>query len=387
MEASNRRMDVAFVQANLNLGGAEMMRCWVLPELIKRGLRVGLILIEPPADDEGVRKRINALDSAGVEIAQLNRSSRIIAVSTCIAVARQLHTWKPITVQAGQFNNNFHARIGGLLAGARRIVTEEHGINTWKRPVHRWIDRVLAHASTRIIAVSNAVKRHLVADIGLDANMIQVIHNPIAAASASGDDRISNRQAWRARWNVPDHVRLIGTLGTLRPEKAQDVLLSAAERLNDEPDWRLVLIGDGPLREALQAQAARLELGEHVDFAGAIPQARDALPALDLFVFPSRNEALGIALIEALAEGLPAIGATAGGIPEIAEFCERLQLVPADNPMMLARAMQQWLHENPGPCRAPRPDASITDRFSLERYVDQILRVCAHHPQSAATKQ
>ncbi|WP_422770209.1 glycosyltransferase [Plantactinospora sp. WMMC1484] len=126
--------------------------------------------------------------------------------------------------------------------------------------------------------------------------------------------------------------------------KGVDTLLAALARLADaglRP--RLVHLGDGRFRPELERLADRLGVADRVTFAGVVATGeavRRHLDAADLFVMPSRTEGLPQALIEAMARGLPAIGTTVGGIPELLATED---LVPADDPAALATAIGRML--------------------------------------------
>lgn len=118
---------------------------------------------------------------------------------------------------------------------------------------------------------------------------------------------------------VPFTLAFVGSLAQMY--KAPDVLIDAVSHcVAAGLDLRLVIIGDGKHRTELEARARAADLGDRVAFIGQIPAGgavRVQLDQADLFVLPSRTEGLPRALIEAMARGLPCIGSTAGGIPEL----------------------------------------------------------------------
>ncbi|MBX3234784.1 MAG: glycosyltransferase family 4 protein [Nitrospiraceae bacterium] len=122
-----------------------------------------------------------------------------------------------------------------------------------------------------------------------------------------------------SRTNEPIRLVSVGTLAQLY--KAQDVLIAAvSDCVAQGMNLQLVLVGDGQFRAQLEAQARTLGMGARVRFAGELPSGeavRDELDRSDVFVLPSRSEGLPRALIEAMARGLPCIGSTVGGIPEL----------------------------------------------------------------------
>lgn len=141
-----------------------------------------------------------------------------------------------------------------------------------------------------------------------------------------------------------DTVRLC-FVGRLVRQKGLDTLLAALAKLPATAPWRLTLVGDGPARPELSTQADHLGLAERVHFAGWT--IRDALPRLlvahDLFVFPSRDEGMPNAVLEAMAAGLPVIATAIAGNEELVLPDRTGLLVPPDDPDALADALDRCL--------------------------------------------
>lgn len=130
--------------------------------------------------------------------------------------------------------------------------------------------------------------------------------------------------------------------GRLVEQKGLDTLLRAyAAASGALGGRRLVIAGDGPERDRLEGLAASLGLNGDVSFLGSVGRARVAelLRGADVFAFPSRYEAFGVALLEAMAAGVPVVAARAGGIPEFAVDGENALLVPPDDEHALAGAL------------------------------------------------
>jgi glycosyltransferase involved in cell wall biosynthesis len=144
---------------------------------------------------------------------------------------------------------------------------------------------------------------------------------------------------------VPDDAFVFGTVRRFVFEKGIDVLVEAfaALRKTTTRDIRLVLIGEGPEQGALQALADRLGAGDAVVFPGFTLTPWTAYPGLDVFVIPSRIEALGVVVVEAMASGCFVIASRVGGIPEMVSDPSLGILVPAGDPPALSAAMHQTL--------------------------------------------
>jgi glycosyltransferase involved in cell wall biosynthesis len=133
-------------------------------------------------------------------------------------------------------------------------------------------------------------------------------------------------------------------VGRLAVEKSIGTLLDAWPLVRDAiPDAQLVLVGDGPERNGLEAHAARLGLTSAVHFRGALSDPGPALRDADLFVLPSREEGMSIALLEAMALGLPVVVSSIPGNRKLVSDFKHGRLFPVGDPRALARAiLDQW---------------------------------------------
>jgi glycosyltransferase involved in cell wall biosynthesis len=191
----------------------------------------------------------------------------------------------------------------GRLAGIP-VVSHVHALNTmiW----YRW--------ATRLIAVSNAVKAHVVAS-GIPADRVDVVYNAVELDSGDlGADPLETRRAL----GIPADAFLVVVVAHLSRKKGHPVLLEALRQLvaAGRP-IRCVCLGEGRRRGALEAQRDELGLSEAVQFLGFRDDARAIMDASDVVVLPPvAREGLGLALLEAGALGKPSVGTRLGGIPE-----------------------------------------------------------------------
>lgn len=263
-----------------------------------------------------------------------------------------------------------HAHTIGLLASplarqARLIVARRSDF----APARHWLNRY-KYASPRLhyVAVSQAVRQVLVAS-GVAAQRVETVY--------SGIDLHRFTKVTTAPPLFPAGTRVIGTVGHLAGQKGHQYLLEAMALLvRDEPHLGMVLVGDGALRPALEAQAAELGIMPHVRFTGF---QRDVLPLMqgfDLFVFSSYFEGLGTAILDAMALGKPVVATHAGGIPEAVADGVTGVLVPPRDPQALAAALRQLLHH---PEQAQRfGDAGrqrVEQHFTAEQMAHGTLQV------------
>lgn len=193
------------------------------------------------------------------------------------------------------------------------------------------------HLADRIVGVSEAVLRRSRRDPET-ASRCRVIYNGIAGLAAS----VRDRGAARASLGLGADAFVLGVAAYLIPPKRVDVAIAAMAALPPAVARRTVLLvlGDGPERTALEAQARGLPAGPQVRFLGHRDDVAGLmLNVLDAFVLPSEMEAFSLALLEAAAAGLPRIGVRAGGTPESIEDGTDGLVVPPGDPAALAAAI------------------------------------------------
>jgi len=216
-----------------------------------------------------------------------------------------------------------------------RTVVTEHNVWSSHAPLTRVADRLTARPSETHLAVSAAVRGSLPPAI---RDHTQVVRYGVDADEV-GRHR-ADRAAARAELGAAEHEVVIGTVANLRATKGYPDLLDAARIVVDElPDVRFVAVGRGPLEDELRSQQARLELGDRFVFLGYRPDALAVMSAFDVFCLPSHFEGLPVALMEALALGLPVVATRVGGVAEVVTDGEEAVLVPPAHPAELAAAL------------------------------------------------
>jgi glycosyltransferase involved in cell wall biosynthesis len=170
---------------------------------------------------------------------------------------------------------------------------------------------------------------------------------------------------------------VVGVVGRLRHEKGQDVLLEAfALVLKDAPDARLLVVGDGPDRQALERQADSLGIAGQVVWVGSVPPegVYGYYGAMDILVVPSRFEGFGLVAVEGMAAGVPVVASDVEGLSEVVEHEIESVLVPAADSQAMARALTRLL-VHPGDAQriAGKSRSKTYGAFSMERFREGIL--------------
>jgi glycosyltransferase involved in cell wall biosynthesis len=249
-----------------------------------------------------------------------------------------------------------HADLYGAFA-ARRLVSTKHNDDPFRAGAFRFVERALARRASRVIAITQALARFQVEQVGLPADKVEVIHYGL-------DDL---PQAWGTNPPdpVPGNVRVLLCVCRLEPQKGVDVAIRALEEI---PDAHLVVLGEGPQRAELEQLA-----GERVHLLGRVPDVAAWLRRADVLVHPARWEGFGLALLEAMLASLPVVATWVSSIPEIVADGETGLLVPPDDASALAAAVNRVLADPAG--YGERGQARARTEFSVAKMADRTLAV------------
>jgi len=208
-----------------------------------------------------------------------------------------------------------------------------------KLMVYELLDKLTLHQFDHVVAVSPPLDRELAA-AGIPPDRHSVIDNGLDLGQSLSPEQ---REDLRRSLGVAPAEPMLLAIGRLDPWKAYDRLLEAMARLGPDRRARLVLVGDGELRDALESQARELGVDRRVTFAGYRTDVGQLLLAADLFVISSRKEGLPMVLLEAMAAGLPVVATRVGAIESTLEQGAAGALVPSEDSGRLAAAIGELL--------------------------------------------
>jgi 1,2-diacylglycerol 3-alpha-glucosyltransferase len=239
-----------------------------------------------------------------------------------------------------------------------------------KNAIHNWL-QVFMRKCQHIVIPSESIKEILIRDYGLqDRYTVIPTGTDLKPFLTADGQALRRRQGWQDN-------KVIISIGRLAAEKNWETLLRAAAQVYAQhPDMRLVLIGDGPQKQALEALAAELGIGERVTLTGQLPfeEIPMYLKAADLFSFASVTETQGLVTIEAMAAGLPVVAVDGSGTHDIVEHGKHGFLVEND-PDALASAISEML-SNPQQMKQFSADGlKKAKTFSINRLGKQMIKV------------
>lgn len=249
---------------------------------------------------------------------------------------RLIRRYRPAVLHAVLFHSYVIGAFIGRLAGVPVIVAGRRSLAHFKRdrPVLRRIEAVANRLTDAIVANSEAVRQDTIASEGLTADRVSVIYNGLEP------DRyvVAPSPALRVALGIGDGPVVI-VVANLISYKGHPYFLRAWVRIRERfPEAVALLCGDGPARQALEAEAAALDVAASVRFLGSRQDVPDLLAIADVLVHPSLEEGFCNALIEAMAAGRPVVATDVGGNAEAVVPGETGWIVPARDADAMAEA-------------------------------------------------
>jgi sugar transferase (PEP-CTERM/EpsH1 system associated) len=265
-----------------------------------------------------------------------------------LQLARVLRTERVALVHAHQIPAFVYGSIARLLAPRPPILFTEHGLTHARthRRKRMLTNRLLLQRRDRVVAVGQAVRRALIDHEGFPGSRVRVIYNGIPDAPFL--QGAGTRAAVREELGLAPDSFVLFQVGRLDPIKDHATALRALERVAARrPDVRLVLVGDGPEKGRLQELSDRHGLGPRVRFLGLRHDVPRLLACADLVLLSSTSEGIPLALIEAMAAGLPVASTDVGGVPEVVTHGATGLLAPAGDEGALAGAVLRLAGDAP----------------------------------------
>lgn len=376
----SKMINVAFILTPIDFGGAERVSLNLLKAYDKEKYNiVPVLLIRPWEEKTFFAMEIEKLSidylSIPVAARPLEDGKDYFRILRCYRILFSI-------IQQGAFDiihtNGYFADILGIpLAKFFRIshMSTCHGYidNDINLRLYNIIDIFLLKYSNQIISVAGDIKNKLI-ERGISKNKISTITNSVSLPTIT-DKRISEiRVLIRRDLNIKNNETLIGYVGRLSQEKGLKYLLTAGkELLNAGLPVKIILIGDGPLREDLESSMDTLGLQNDIIFTGFKKDVKAMLPALDMFILPSLTEGTPMALLEAMSYGIPVVATSVGGIPLVINNRKNGLLVSPSNSSEIVNAAMELINDKHLREKVSKgAKNSVQERYNLKKWVRKI---------------
>lgn len=367
------RVGVLLLIKGLGGGGAERLLVNSLPHLDRERFNYSVAYLLPWKDDLVAPFEEHGIDVSCLDAGNIPRPAVVTRLS-------RLMTEKQIAVL------DVHLPYSGLIGrlAARRaktpvVVYTEHVLSVQRRLERARFLSFISNVATYpmndlIVAVSRDTLRD-VERFNWSRTPTRLIYNgiPLEDFDVESDRGIG----WRAQVGIGPEKTVIGHIAKMVSKKDQRTLLDAVRKVvDDHPEVVLVVVGEGDLRDELEAYTAELGLTDQVVFTGFIDDPRAALAGFDLFALSSLHEGLPTVVIEAMASGVPVVATDVGGTGEIVTDGDDGILVPAGDPDALAGAISELVVDvERRKEMGRRASESVRRRFDIARRVHEMEAV------------
>ncbi len=377
---------------SLSMGGAERQILNTLVGLRRRGRDVSLA-VERRYDYGTADPFGAALAREGIDVAELGGlpladpdlpSGEGLPHSLGDDVlfwAGLLRAHRPQVLHAWQDATSVKAGLAAAMVGVPRVVLAARNRAPlrfaywlpWMRPVYRALARL---PNVVLTNNSRAGARDYAAWLDLPAERFQVIYNALApeALVPAAADAVA---ALCQRLGIPEGAPVVGSIYRFYEEKDPLRWIAVASAIAQrKPEARFLLVGDGPMKSAMQEMARREGIAERVYFAGELADPKPALATMKVFLLTSREEGLPNVVIEAQAQGVPVVTTPAGGAPEAIDPGQSGFVVDTPGAAGLAVAVVRALDDRVwAEAASARARSFVVERFGMDRMLDETHRL------------
>ena len=333
-----RRTKILQVIHGLHIGGAEKVVVDLATQVDPASYESGVCCV----NSRGVLA--DQLEAAGVSVLEPAKRGNLGSL------LRNIRAFDPDIVHCHGTSALVHL---GPLYAARRLppllCTFHQGNYPHIKRRYLYAERLFVRYASRLVAVAEYQRQTIIRTHRISPAAIQTVFNGVRANPFRGEPGLPS--AVRAEFGFAADDIVVGCVAVLSEQKGIAYLLQAAEvLLEEQPQLRFLIVGGGPLQQALEAEAHARGL-DRVHFAGWRDDVQRILPALDLFVMPSLWEAFSIVLLEAMAAGCTSIVTDVGDNARVISNGRTGLLIPPRDPLAIVRAVRFCLG-NPDAARS-----------------------------------
>ena len=341
-------MNVIHVITRLSLGGSSENTVLSVAGLVEAGHDCVLVAGAEQSEPSVVR----AAQARGCRVdlmpSLVREPSPVRDLQASLALMRMFRRRRPDLVHTHTSKAGFVGRLAARVARVPAIVHTPHGhvfygyYGAGPTAVFVLLERIAARWTDRIIVLTErGAEEHLARGVGRPPQYVAI---PSGVDTDRLRARAPGREIARRRLGLPVDAAVVVGVGRLVPVKGFDMLVASLPKVRAAvPSLRVLVVGDGPDRPALEALARSLGVADVLLVTGTQGDVIPYIAAADVLVAPSRNEGMGRVLIEAMALGVPVIGSRVGGIPSVLAGGEFGSLVPPDAPHAIAEALIELL--------------------------------------------
>lgn len=368
---------VAYILTAIDFGGSDRVSLNFLKKVDRKRFETVPILLTRPWEEENIfirelRKEGYPIEKVPVALRPRSEGRDYFRILRCLKIAHSI-------LKKGSFDlvhtHGYFADIVGIPVAKKLSISTIatcHGFisNDRNLRIYNGLDRLVLKFSDKIIAVSEEIKKELIQS-GINESRIGVILNAVNTNIRS-EQASESRQEKRRQLKIGEEERVVGYVGRLSEEKGiKNLMIAASMLIRSGTPVKVLILGEGPQRKELEALVEKEGLTESVIFAGFQTDVESWMPALDLFCLPSLTEGTPMALLEAMAYGVPVVATAVGGVPGVIQSGRNGLLVSPNQSEALRDAIAQLLKE--GALRSSLSEAA-RDSIKKNYHIDDWTR-------------
>jgi glycosyltransferase involved in cell wall biosynthesis len=364
------KIKVLRIVPSLEVGGVEKTLLSLLPRLKKEGFDVSVCCLYKRDD------LAKDMERMGIPIHFIGMRPQIDFdlryLRGIYKLIKFLKKEKIQIVHTHMYKANTPGRIAAIFARVPVIIVNEHNIDDWKNPFQIFTDRVLANFTSKIVTVSDAVRKFYIKK-GIPAHKLITIHNGVDL------DRFkvnvdADRKKEEFGINSSDFV--VGTISRIEPQKGHKYLIDAASTVRKEfPNVKFLIVGTGSLKNKLKKYVKNKGLEKDIIFTDKRKDIPEILSIMDVFALPSLREGFSISLLEAMAAGRVVVATDVGGNLEVIDNGENGFIIPANSPRILAEKIIKILKDQKLRNRIGKNAQEKVREFSIDNMASKTMEL------------
>ncbi len=375
---SGRKIKVMHVCDKFSVGGSSIhgvgrLFSWWFPRFDSD--RFELLVVGLRGEDDGARN----LRNEGIKVISLNKGK--FDLRTLGSIIRLIKKEKPHVIHLHGYGATVFGIPAGLLTKAK-IVLHEHFVDPDYPVYQKIIDLMLCRAIDIGIANCAAVKEFMVEKRFFPKSKTEVVFNgvPLEDFQRADSDQIEQE---KIKWEIPSDYKLVATVGRLDKQKGNTYFVDAAKIIiNSGHKIKFMIVGDGPLMEALQEKVNNLGMSKDFIFTGYQKNISLLQSIFDIQVIPSLWEGTTLTVFEAMSVGVPIVSTNVDGLGEVLENRKNAFVVPPADGNELAKAIITLIEQPHLKVQLSGQAQEDVKKYNIQGTVDDLQNIYA----SLATK-
>jgi glycosyltransferase involved in cell wall biosynthesis len=369
------RLKLLFVIDNLQFGGGERVFAQIIRGLPPEKYEISL------ASCPGEQFH-QAIENRPVQFFPTDFSKRFS--SSLVPRLSKIIKKNGIQIVHGQgARAEFYARLASRLSGKSKYVStvampvEGFDVNPLKKKIYSLFDRFSERFVDRFLVVSDVLRTKMIGEHGILVEKVVRIYNGIEVNHYLPRGENGSRAKIRNEFNIDADALLIGSVGRLVWQKGFEHLIQAMPTvLSEFPQTKVLIVGEGPLRDDLEALPQKLKIEKHIIFANFRKDVKEILSAIDILVVPSLLEGFPMITLEGMAMAKPIIATRIDGITEQIIDGESGILIPPRDPDALAEAIiGLGRNKNSAQTLGLEARRRVEEQFTVEKMVSETEKV------------